>query len=85
MKKEILKRRIIKRLSGMKIPQQRIVYSYAHSLLFYRKLRGEDLANIPMDRPAPGQIIKVLDGMLEEATIRELVCVLKFTGSVRRM
>lgn len=85
MKKEILKKRIARRMEKMSVPKQRVVYSYAHTLLFYRKLRGDGVKNLPMDRPAPGQIVKVLDGMLDEATVRELVCVLKFTGTVRRM
>ena len=84
MKAENLKSRIIRRALTLSIPKQRIVYSYVHTLLFYRKLRGEGLKDLPMDRPAPGKIVEVMSGMLDQATIRELICILKFTSSVRK-
>jgi hypothetical protein len=85
MSKKLLKRMIERRMSSLRIHKQRVVYAYAHTLLFYRRLREGDLHGFPMDRPAPGKIVPTLMQILDGATARELVCVLKFTRKARKI
>lgn len=83
MSKEIIKARIIKRMEAMTVPQRRIVYTYSTNMIrISRRRLGID--DIPTDRPAPGQIVKLLSGILDKATARELFCILKFSRDVER-
>lgn len=77
------KEKIVRTVAGMPVPQQRIVYAYAHELLYITRRRlGVD--DLPKGRPAPGQIVWVLSELLDKADRRQMICVQKFAGDVAR-
>jgi hypothetical protein len=80
-KTEMKKEKIVRKVAGMTVPQQRMVYAYAHQLLSISRRRA-GLPALPSDRPAPGQIVKVLSDIMEGASQRELVCIRKFAKDV---
>ena len=79
--KEIKKEKIVRKVAGMTVPQQRIVYGYAH-LMMSNSRRRAGLPALTQERPAPGQIVNVLMDIMEGASQRELVCIWKFAKDV---